>query len=161
MIDKFTGEVLRPRVRNKFSDRIAVVADTSGESLTQQQFKDDCNVNVIMARYMKTGVIEHVTRARARFGDFGDLAEGVFELDKVAKAQQAFEMLPATLRNRFDNSIQGFFGFIGDPKNFDECVRMGIYDKPTKEGKAVVDSNLPKGGTPPAGAPSSSEVKAP
>ena len=57
MVDKYTGEILVPRVRNKFSDRIAVVADTSGESLTQQQFKDDCNVNVIMKRYMQTGVV--------------------------------------------------------------------------------------------------------
>lgn len=126
-------------VRNRFSERVAVIA-MEGESRTQQHFKDQVDINRILAKYRKTGVIEHVKRAQERYGDFAELAEYGMNLDKVAKAQQAFEMLPATLRNKFNNSIPGFFTYIMDEANFDDCVKMGIYE-------------APKAGTPAAAAP--------
>lgn len=120
-----------PIVRNKFSPvqkKPAVVAD---DGRTQQHFKDQCDINILLAKYRKTGIMEHVTRAKERYGDFtqygSDLAA---DLDRVAKAKQTFEMLPAELRNQFKNSIPGFFNFVQDPKNFDQCVKWGIYDKP-------------------------------
>lgn len=109
-----------------------VVCDPS-KSRTQQHFKDECDINKILAKYKKTGVVTHVKRARALFGDFSELAPHAENMDKVAKATQAFEALPAELRNEFKNSIPGFFKYISDPKNKDQCVKWGIFDPPKVE----------------------------
>lgn len=135
--------------RSKFSPRVAVIAMSADDGRTQQHFKDQVDINRILAKYRKTGVIEHVKRAQARYGDFTELAEYAQNLDKVAKAQQAFESLPAELRNKFNNNIPGFFDYIMQPENFDECVKMGIYEKPKE----------PMAGTPAAAEPAPQATK--
>lgn len=123
------------KVRNKFSERIAYIA-MSGPGRTQQHFKGEVDINNILAKYRKTGIIDHVKRAQARYGDFTMLGDYVGDLDKVQKATQAFEQLPAELRNQFKNSIPGFFEFIKEEKNFDQCVKWGIFE-PKIEAAAV------------------------
>jgi len=117
-------------VRGKYSKRIAVIAPSADDGMTQQHFKDQVDINNILAKYRRTGVVEHVKKARELYGDFTELGEYARDLDKVAKAQQTFEMMPAEIRNQFKNSIQGFFEFIGDEKNKDQCVKWGIFDAP-------------------------------
>lgn len=118
-------------VRHKYSPRIAVIAPADPEGgLTQQHFKEAVDINNILAKYRKTGIVEHVKQAKERYGDFTELGEYAVHLDKVAKAQQAFEMLPAELRNQFNNSIPGFFEYIQKPENKDQCIKWGIFDAP-------------------------------
>lgn len=129
------------QVRDRFSPRVAVIAP-EGESMTQQHFAEEVDINNIVAKYNRSGIITHVRAAQEKFGPLPELSEYAVHLDKVAKAQQAFEMLPAELRNHFNNSIPGFFKYISEEKNFDQCVEWGIYEP--KE---------PKVGTPTAAAP--------
>lgn len=126
-----------PKVRNRFSPRVAVIHRHDGVTRTQVHFQDGCNINNILKKYKKTGVIEHVNRARAMYGDFSEYKDVAQNLDKTAKAVQLFESLPAELRNEFKNSIPGFFEFVGDAKNFDRCVELGIFDKPAPPPPAV------------------------
>lgn len=121
-------------IRNKFSPRVAVIAMSADDGRTQQHFGDKVDINKILAKYRKTGVIEHVQRAQERYGDFTELTEFAIHADKVAKANQAFEMLPAELRNKFNNSVPGFFEFIGNPANKDECIKWGLFNKPAESG---------------------------
>lgn len=137
-------------VRNKYSPRIAVIAPADPDGgLTQQHFKEAVDINNILAKYRKTGIIEHVKLAKERYGDFTELGEYAVHLDKVAKAQQAFESLPAELRNQFKNSIPGFFEYIQKEENFDQCVQWGIFEKPQE----------PKAGTPAAADPAPQATK--
>jgi len=124
------------KVRNRFSERISVPAPWKDDGRTQVHFGKQVDINNILAKYRKTGIIEHVKRAKERFGDFTELGEYAKNLDKVAKAQQSFEMLPAELRNQFKNSISGFFEYIGDEKNREQCVKWGIFNPP-EEPKAA------------------------
>lgn len=137
----------KPKVRNRFSDRVSVIA-MEGESKTQQHFREVVDINNILARYRKTGIIDHVSRARERYGDLTELADYAVNMDKVAKAKQAFEMLPAELRNQFNNSIPGFFSFIQDPKNKEKCIEWGIFNKPIepKPADAGAAANPAEGG---------------
>jgi len=117
------------KVRHRFSERIAFIAPWADDDRTQQHFLHQVNVNNIVAKYRKTGIVEHVKRAQARYGDFSELAEFATNMDKVAKAQQGFEALPAAIRNEFKNSIPGFFEYIQDPKNREQCEKWGIFNK--------------------------------
>lgn len=123
------------KIRTKFSDRVSVPAPWADDGRTQQHFGEKVDINNIVAKYRKTGIIEHVKRAKERYGDFTDLANYANNLDKVAKAQQSFEMLPAELRNHFKNSISGFFDYIKNPNNREQCEKWGIFE-PKKEAKA-------------------------
>ena len=51
------------------------VFKTVGESLTQQHFKDECEVINIIKRHDRNGIIEHVQRGQARYGDFSEVAD--------------------------------------------------------------------------------------
>lgn len=62
-------------IRNKFSPVVKKVIDNFGPSRTQQHFMDSCDINKILAKYRKTGVIEHVKRAKAMYGDFSEYVE--------------------------------------------------------------------------------------
>jgi len=118
-------------VRNKFSVFSKPVVEPGKPSRTQQHFKDDCDINKILAKYKKTGVLDHVRRAREIYGDFSQYTSAAENMDKVAKANSMFESLPAELRTKhFNNSIQGFLSYIGDPQNVEQCYQWGIYDRP-------------------------------
>lgn len=137
--------------RHKFSERKPVIKVTTG-GRTQEHFQKDCDINFIMAKYKKTGVVEHVRKTRAMYGDFTEFMDQAVNMDKVAKAQQAFEALPATLRNKFSNDPRKMMEFIHDKRNFDECVELGIFDKPKApeanpildELKKVAENTAPK-----------------
>lgn len=138
-------------IRNKFSKIDRVQPPTDEDDKTQQHLRDEVNINQIIAKYNKTNVITHVSKNRQRFGEFLELADHAVNLDKVAKAQQSFDQLPAQLRNQFNNSIEGFFSFIQRPENADQCVKWGIFDPPPQK--------IPNDGIPSAGEPSPQSTK--
>lgn len=135
----------KPIVRSKFSKVDPVVAPVSGKTGPfQPQFIAECDVNNIVAKYKRDGVIHHVTKARERFGDFSQYAGLADTYAPVLQANSAFELLPAELRSKFDNSVEGFLRFIDDPDNFQECVSLGIYDAlPKAEPVATPSSASP------------------
>lgn len=119
------------RFNHKFKLPAQVVARApSGNSKVQKHFKEEVDINNILAKYRKTGIIEHVARGRKLYGDFTEVKDVAEAMDVSARAKAIFEELPATLRNEFKNSIPGFFDFINDEKNFDKCVEWGIFEKP-------------------------------
>jgi len=125
-------------IRNKFSPRVPVYAPPSdGTSRVQEHFKDEVDINKIVAKYRKTGVITHVQRVKEKYGEFLDIFDVAGQLDKVAKANQAFDQLPSELRNKVGNSIPKFLEYIQDPQNLDQCVKWGIYKKKPVEEPAA------------------------
>lgn len=122
-------------IRHKFSPRIAVIAPEGGESRTQQHFAEQCNINSILKKYQKTGVISHVKSVEARYGDFSQMPDYCENLDKVAKAQQGFEQLPSAIRNHpgIKNSLGSFMEFMKDPQNADQLRKWGIFKEAPKE----------------------------
>lgn len=117
------------------------------EARTQQSFKDECDPNKIMERFVHTGTMPLPT-IEPRYGniigvDMHDL------LNQVADAEEAFEALPAKLRDRFSNDPQAFVEFVLDPDNLDELVKMGLAEKkPARQGEAPL-----QGGQEPTRAP--------
>lgn len=96
------------------------------ESLTKQAFKDECDINKIVANYDRTGLLTHVSSAVARYGDFTEVNEYQESLNTVLRAQRDFEGLPADIRKRFHNDPGEFFEFATNPDNLDQMVEMGL-----------------------------------
>ena len=94
-------------------------------SLTKQAHRDECDVNKIIAKYRKTGVIEHLNNNPQNF----DYAPGVDFQEAVELVQQGedqFNQLPASIRTQFDNNTSDFVDFVSNPANHEEMIKMGL-----------------------------------
>lgn len=119
-IDERTG---RTKVRHD------VNLDDKGEKVptrTQQQFKAECDINNIMAKYKKTGVLPSLIKADPRYGDFSDVLDYQESLNIVMHANDQFAALSAKVRRRFDNDPAKFLEFTADPKNAEEMIDLGL-----------------------------------
>ncbi len=93
--------------------------------VTELSHQESCDVNKIMARYVKTGVIDHLNKYGPMYGDIPsiDLQEAI-EIQK--KANDMFDDLPSAVRNKFENDPGQFLDFVQDPKNKSEMVELGL-----------------------------------
>lgn len=116
--------------------------NTDPTKRAQQHFKDQVNINNIIRRYKKTGQLPILNDRKGMYMDVTS-AQGYFEsLTKVAQANQAFEALPSHLRLRFNNDPGALLDFIHNPNNFEEGVKLGIFDP--KQPKMDGSSPAPK-----------------
>lgn len=94
-------------------------------SLTQQQFAEEADINTIVDRFMKSGVLPDPVNM-PQYMDY----EGVFDfqsaMNVVREADLNFSRLDPKVRARFNNSPQTFLEFFADPANKDEGLRLGL-----------------------------------
>lgn len=96
-----------------------------GEGRTKQSFKAEADINNIMARYQKTGVLDFMARHEPQYADCTGL-EFEAGMQLIARAKSMFEDLPSSLRARFENSPAKFLDFCHDEKNLPEMRTMGL-----------------------------------
>lgn len=103
-------------------------------SKTKQSFSKEANINNIMARYAKTGVLVDPATINAgripQYGDFTDGAEFLDMQNRIATAHQNFELLPSNIRSMFDNSPEKLLDFVSNEENLEACQELGLVDKP-------------------------------
>lgn len=99
------------------------------KTLTQQEFKEESNINFIAERYGLTGELPQVLDL-PKYGDFTGIFDFQTAQNQVRHAIEQFMTLPAKLRAKFDNSPQKLLTFLEDPENRDEAIAMGLVNKP-------------------------------
>lgn len=95
----------------------------------QQQFKDQCDVNLIVAKYKNTGEWLHLTKRQGVYADVSAITDYHESLQKVLDANAAFAALPASIRTRFDNDPAKLLAFMQDKENYAEGVKIGLFEK--------------------------------
>ncbi len=86
---------------------------------TKQAFKDECDIEKIMARAEKAGTISHLEKFEGVYADFSDF-DFFTQTQKLTRGREIFDELPAELRREFDQSPAKFFEFVNDPSNVAE-----------------------------------------
>nr|QJB19179.1 MAG: internal scaffolding protein [Microvirus sp.] len=114
-----------------FIDDDGVLHETP--TLTRQSDKDDCDINVMMARYQNTGVEPRVNPRSPQWGDFTDVPGYQEALEIVRQAEEDFSVLPAETRDRFGNDPTQMLRFLQDESNRDEAVKLGLVVPPVPE----------------------------
>lgn len=139
--------------RSAYSQKPRVQLVTPEPSRTKQAFKAECDINTIIARYLKTGQIDLAQRLEPRYGDCTGL-EFQSAMLTVKQAQSLFDELPSAIRSRFRNEPAEFLNFVQDEKNREEAQKLGLL-KPVKTPleAAPVASAAPSGSPSPAPAP--------
>lgn len=115
--------------RTAYDEPRSYVFNTEGESLTQQHFQEECDIINIIKRHDRNGIIEHVQRGRARYGDFSNVHDYREALDLVKDAQVEFMNIPSNIRKQFDNDPGKFYEFVSNPDNKDELIKMGFIEE--------------------------------
>ena len=116
--------------RSAYNYDMDLASDQSGlkcldPSLTQQQFKEESDINTIVDRFMKSGVLPTPVNM-PQYVDF----EGIFDfqsaMNAVRAADENFMRMDAKVRARFNNSPQEFLEFFANPENTQEAIRLGL-----------------------------------
>lgn len=126
-----------------------------GQSLTKQSFKDETDINRIVARVLKTGVVPG-TAKQGVFADVSSLGDYRASLHMVRDAEVAFAALPSKVRDRFDNDPVKLVTFLQDPQNRPQAVELGLIEgkAPQSPEKRAVGDPSASGGTSSAGSAS-------
>lgn len=95
-------------------------------SKTQQQFKDQCDINLIMKKYRETGQISHLKQNRGQFLDVSNIPSYQEALNTVISAQNSFQSLPSDVRKKFGNDPQNMIDFLSDNSNDTEAIKLGL-----------------------------------
>lgn len=128
-----------------------------GDSLTKQSFVESCNINTILAKYQKSGVIEHYSNYKAEYGvHTGQTFTEAQQI--IAQATNMFMDLPSKARKYFNNSPQEFLDFTEDLDNDEKrakALELGLLDPdavvPSKEAENAsnAEPELPPMAPPP------------
>lgn len=103
-----------------------VSLDCGKDSMTKQSMKDECDINLIMKRYEKTGLIAHVQQNEGFYADLSHVPDYQSALAIVQSADEMFMSLPSDLRARFENDPAKYLAFCSDPANRKELIQLGM-----------------------------------
>lgn len=117
-------------VRNPFNyDMLAASAESGLKcpepTLTKQAFAEECDINTIVERFHLTGEMPENLRLPT-YDDFSNVVDFHTAMNAIAKAREAFDLVPANVRAKFQNDPGAFVDFCSDPANLDEARKLGL-----------------------------------
>lgn len=121
--------------------------DCSGDvSSVQQHFREACDVNQVMSRFVRTGSVAtglpiSMGAARPIYGDFVGLDDFMHCQNRIIAAQTAFDALPSRVRSRFQNDPRQLVAFFADEDNLEEAISLGLVKRPLRVSKPVDDAD--------------------
>lgn len=131
------------RFRSAYSEKIQKsISFQENSPHTRQEFRDECDINVIMAQYLQTGEFIHLNTAAPQYLDCTGI-DFRQQMDFVAGAFSMFEDLPSKIRLQFDNDPAAFLEFCSQEKNRPELAQMGLLSP-----EAIARDTTPQGTVP-------------
>lgn len=111
------------------------IADSSKPSLTQQEFKESCDINNILAKFsvqaQALGVqpSQLMPQDQGTYGDFSNLDDFQTAQNKIAFLSDQFSNLPSDVRRKFGDNLNNFISAISDASRIDELGELGVWNK--------------------------------
>lgn len=97
----------------------------TGESKVQKQFAEETDIRSIWKRFKKTGYFPPADPVKAIFTEVPAVTLEE-HLNRVVDIQNAFQQLPAKVRDRFMNNPVQLARFLEKPENHPEAVKLGL-----------------------------------
>lgn len=108
------------------------------KTLTQQQFKDEQNINNIMKKYGAAAFSSQTQYLKQGFADFSKPVDFLQAKTLILQAENHFNELPAEIRKEFNNNPVNLVNFVQDEKNRDRAIELGLLDPSKIEQKEPV-----------------------
>lgn len=97
-------------------------------SLTQQQFKDECEIESLLKAHNLSQVMGIMNNhgQQPLYGDVSEIPDFHVSQNHVARATEYFEGLPSDVRSRFNNSLSEFLTTLNNPDAREALTEMGV-----------------------------------
>ncbi len=107
-------------------DHVREITPVIGPTRVKQSFSDEVNINKIMAKYTRTGVVPQINLKKPLYGDFSNVQDYLSAVSKVRESEAAFMSLPAEVRARTENDPGKFLEWVTNEDNKAEIVGFGL-----------------------------------
>lgn len=137
-MDKYVGERASEYDPRAVSD--AAATDTGSETLVQQHFKEEVDVNTIVRRYGITAGTPFGPDG-GMYGDFTGITDYESAVALVRDTEARFMRLPAEARERFGNNPGQLVAFAqaSSPEEFEAALAPPVPPVPPVAAVAAVD----------------------
>lgn len=131
MINKATGEIFT-FIRTPYNYDTDQASEETGldcsgdkNGRTQQQFKEETDINTIVDKFLASGEMPPTTPFPTE-QDFTETFDFQTSMNVMVKANESFMQLNAKARARFQNDPQQFMEFMHNAENQEEAIRLGL-----------------------------------
>lgn len=108
----------------------SISGDWETESVIQQHYEDDTDINRIMKKHLSDRNQIREGGKRGQFLDLTTMPDYTEGLLQIKKADEAFASLPSSERERFQNDPAKFLDYLADKKNVEEHYEKGYRVRP-------------------------------
>lgn len=106
-------------------ERVRVIAEQGGPSLTKQAPAAETDVNFIVQRHIQQD-IPFFESGNARYGDFSDIGDYHSAFERVRDAQAEFMRLPAEVRKACDNDVGVLLDKLANAETREDLIKLGL-----------------------------------
>ena len=102
-------------------------------SRTEQAHKNDYDINRLLARATRSGVLATADQIRSvYYGDFSEVGQAMENHFKIKEAEEHFAALPSKVREAFANDPKKLLQALSDNSegNINRLVELGLVRKP-------------------------------
>lgn len=129
----------------KYGFRRRVQTINTEPTLTDESQAKDCDANIVMAQWLKTGQNPHMAKAQGYYLDISEQPTDLLAMrNQIEDADEAFYSLPAETRDYFKNDPNLVLEFLKHENNREKAVELGLLPKSSLKQTAP---NLDSGGT--------------
>lgn len=138
-----------PKFATPYGERVRVQTENNFPSATQQQFASEADVNVLIARYEKTGSFYNPLTPqvgevrRPMFEDVSAIPSVEEAQQTILEVQEIFGSLPSRVRERFGHNPAVFVEWAQNPANLPALAKLGVIELPKQEPSAEGDQPAP------------------
>jgi len=134
-----------PIVRSQYSPRVPFIAMHDGVKITQDHFRDEVDINNIIAKFAETGAFPIANRQ----AEYGYATSQTFTeaMQTIASAKEEFAKLPSEARAHFLNDPAAYLDAVGDPENRELFQKLGLLEVNKRTGETQEERRKP-GSTP-------------
>lgn len=107
-------------------ERARFPAKSGGEKMTKQSFRDEVDINSLVARYRQTGIMPHTRTRTPLYGDFSMAQDLQATLDTVRTTNESFMALPAAVREAANNSPVQLLEMLATDEGISQLEAQGL-----------------------------------
>ena len=129
------------KIRKVFDESTREGVEFKGASLTQQHFKEECDINHILEMYTKTGELP-LNPKEMRYADVSSISDYASMRAAIAQADSDFSELPSRVRERYHNDTSEFLDAIATEagrREFDSLMGVAEVGPRSAEGRSDHD----------------------
>ncbi len=92
----------------------------------KQSMKDECDIEQIVMRYKKTGLVDHLAQGVPAFVDVSELGDYRAVIEQVRLVERYFAGLPALVRSSFENDASLYMDYLETDPSPEDMETRGL-----------------------------------